>query len=57
MGVSAEFALSLTLREQLALYISLGEQRGGDWDFEHMRWYTEPPPSPVFAIPAEIKSN
>lgn len=53
-GVSTEFALCLTERQQLAYYIAIGEQKGGEWDYELMNWATPPQPDPVFAVPAEM---
>jgi hypothetical protein len=57
MGVSIEHALSLTETDQLALYIAIGEQKGGYWDYDKMNWDEPPPPAAVFAIPAEIKGS
>lgn len=57
MGVSVEYALSQTETEQLALYIAIGEQKGGYWNYESMEWDDPPPPLPVFAIPAEMKGQ
>lgn len=57
MGVSAEYALSQTGSEQLALYIALGEAKGGEWNFDRMQWAEQPRPDPVFAIPAEMKES
>lgn len=57
MGVSIEFALSQTYRDQLALYIAIGEEKGGEWDYERMQWATPPRPAAVFAIPAEMKES
>jgi hypothetical protein len=57
MGVSVEYALSQTESEQLALYIAIGEQKGGEWDFKAMEWVEAPPPAPVFAIAAEMKGQ
>lgn len=39
----------------MALYIAIGEAKGGDWDYKDMAWFTPPPPAPVFAIAAEMK--
>lgn len=55
MGVSVEFALSQTYREQLALFIALGEEKGGEWNYDRMQWDELPKPAPVFAIAAEMK--
>jgi hypothetical protein len=52
-----EHVLSCTDSEQLALYIALGEQKGGEWNFDLMEWAEPPPPAPVFAIPAEMKGQ
>lgn len=57
MGVGIEYALSQTETEQLALYIAIGEQKGGEWDYEAMEWAEPPPPAPVFAIAAEMKGK
>jgi hypothetical protein len=57
MGVSVEYALTQTESEQLALYIAIGEQKGGEWDFDQMRWLDPPPPAPVFAIPAKMEGT
>ena len=56
-GVSIEYALSQTETEQLALYIAIGEQKGGEWDYDSMKWAEPPPPAPVFAIPAAMKGQ
>jgi hypothetical protein len=53
MGVSAEHALSLTERNQYALYVALGEHKGGQFDYETMRWREPIPPQPVLALIAE----
>jgi hypothetical protein len=57
MGVSIEFALSQTETDQLALYIAIGEQKGGEWDYKAMEWGEPPQPAPVFAIAAEMKKE
>jgi hypothetical protein len=55
MGVSAEHAISLSEFERFALFITIGEAKGGDWDYEKMAWFKPPQPAPVYAIAAEIK--
>jgi len=47
----------LTEAEQLSWYISIGEQRGGQWSYHRGRWLKTPQPQPVFAIPAKMKSQ
>jgi hypothetical protein len=52
-AVSCEFALSLSERQQMALYIAIGEEKGGEWDYATMEWAERPPPMPVLAVPLE----
>lgn len=54
-GVSVEYALSQTETEQLALYIAIGEQKGGEWDYDDMSWGEPPKPQAVYAVLAEMK--
>jgi len=56
-GVSVEYAISQTEAEQLALYIALGEQKGGLWDYDTMTWLDQPKPEPVLAVPSELKGS
>jgi hypothetical protein len=53
MAGSPEWVLSLSEREQYAWFIAMGEHKGGQFDFDGMRWHKPIPPESVFAILAE----
>jgi hypothetical protein len=40
----------LSERQQTALYVAIGEDKGGEWDWKAMEWAEPPPPMPVLAL-------
>jgi hypothetical protein len=38
-GIPFDIAASLDTKELMAFYIILGEQAGGQWEYENWRWH------------------